>query len=91
MSGAEAAKKTLGLGDDESLDATVQEINALRAMAATRELTADEKARLQGEVTARRRRRGARSTTKNDTLLTGAAGIPGRNLGAGPGALLTGT
>lgn len=42
----DAAKKTLGLGDDESLDATVQEINALRALARTRELTADEKARM---------------------------------------------
>ncbi|MBX7106453.1 MAG: hypothetical protein K1X57_20415 [Gemmataceae bacterium] len=45
-SGTDAAKKTLGLGDDESLDATVQEINALRALARTRELTADEKARM---------------------------------------------
>lgn len=45
-SGSDAAKKTLGLGDDESLDATVQEINALRALARTRELTADEKARM---------------------------------------------
>jgi hypothetical protein len=45
-SGSDAAKKTLGLGDDESLDATVQEINALRALARTRELTAEEKARM---------------------------------------------
>lgn len=45
-SGGDAAKKTLGLGDDESLDATVQEINALRALARTRELTAEEKARM---------------------------------------------
>ncbi len=45
-SGSDAAKKTLGLGDDESLDATVQEINALRATARTRELTVEEKARM---------------------------------------------
>jgi hypothetical protein len=45
-SSQEAAKKTVGLGDDDSLDATVQEINALRALAKARELTDDERARM---------------------------------------------
>ena len=45
-SAQEAAKKTVGLGDDDSLDATVQEINALRALAKTRELTDEERARM---------------------------------------------
>jgi len=44
--GGDAAKKTVGLGDDDSLDATVQEINALRALARTRELSPEEKARM---------------------------------------------
>lgn len=43
---SDAAKKTVGLGDDDSLDATVQEINALRALARTRELAPEEKARM---------------------------------------------
>lgn len=46
MPGGDAAKKTVGLGDDDSLDATVQEINALRALARTRELTPEEKNRM---------------------------------------------
>jgi ImcF (intracellular multiplication and macrophage-killing)-related protein len=44
--GGDAAKKTVGLGDDDSLDATVQEINALRALARTRELSPEEKVRM---------------------------------------------
>src|SRR5262249_32965167 len=44
--GGDAAKKTLGLADEESQDAVVQEINALRALARTRELTPEEKSRM---------------------------------------------
>ncbi|MFL5328360.1 MAG: type VI secretion protein IcmF/TssM N-terminal domain-containing protein [Gemmataceae bacterium] len=42
----DAAKKTVGLGDDDSLDANVQEINALRALQKTRDLTPEERARM---------------------------------------------
>jgi hypothetical protein len=66
-SAQEAAKKTLGLGDDDALDATVQEINALRALARTRELTADEKARMRElALTAHQKPRAGRASLSAD-------------------------